>query len=51
MLATGCAATNEWVDELSADMDGELQDEVVSASEPAGDLAPIVWFRTRRPSA
>ncbi len=44
MLATGCAASTDGVDDPSADMDGEQQDEVVSATEPLAMPKPILTY-------
>jgi hypothetical protein len=44
MLATGCAANTDSSDDPSAEMDGEAQDEVVSATEPLAMPKPILTF-------
>ena len=45
MLATGCAASTDGLDDLAADMDGEQQDELVSAT-----LAAPVAFTVVSPT-
>jgi hypothetical protein len=44
MLATGCAASTDGSEDPSTDMDGEAQDEVVSASEPLAMPKPMLTF-------
>ena len=44
MLATGCAASTDSSDDPAADMDGEAQDEIVSATEPLAMPKPVLTF-------